>query len=523
MDINYYPYFSEDNKILGFVVNGRNITYSKQTEMALKESEDKLRTVIESSPTITFVLDKTGVFELSEGKELKALGLKPGEVVGLSAFEVYKDYPDTINSIKGALSGETRESELNVDGVVFDVQYSPLKNEKGEIEKVIGVASNITERKKTQEELQKIQKLESLGVLAGGIAHDFNNLLGGIFGYIDLAHDIAKDDEVLGFLIKTLNTIDRARNLTRQLLTFSKGGAPVRKIGKLSPLVKETALFALSGSSVSCDFEISQELWSSNFDSNQIAQVIDNLMINAQQAMPGGGTIELVAANISIKEGEHPTLSAGDYVQISIKDCGIGIPGEALTSIFDPFYTTKDKGHGLGLSTCYSIVKRHDGCIDVESEPGKGTTFHLYLPASEESVLSGEKKSAVKHKGSGTVLIMDDEEVMREVIGDILESLGYSAVYKTNGKDTIDFLSAEIKADRKITAMVLDLTIPGGMGGKEAITEIRKLDAKLPVFVASGYAEDPVMAHPSDHGFTASISKPFRKAELVELFYEYMK
>jgi len=235
-----------------------------------------------------------------------------------------------------------------------------------------------------------------------------------------------------------------------------------------------------------------------------------------------GGTIEVRAQNTVLDEKKHLPQIQGKYVKISIKDYGIGIPRELLSRIFDPFFTTKAKGHGLGLSTCYSIINRHDGCIEVESEPGKGSTFHVYLPASIVSPLSSKEKSTAKYSGSGTIVVMDDEEVIRDVLGYVLKSFGYTVVCTKNGREAIDFFTAEIKANRPVVGMIFDLTIAGGMGGKEAIKEIRALNLKIPVFVASGYAQDPVMAYPADYGFTASICKPFKMEQLIELLNKYI-
>jgi len=337
-----------------------------------------------------------------------------------------------------------------------------------------------------------------------------------------LAGEGTKDEKMSLYLSKAMTTIERARGLTLQLLTFAKGGVPIKKIGRLFPFVQETALFALSGSNVSCTFDLQHDLFPCDFDKNQIGQVIDNILINAKQAMPDGGTIVVTARNVNVLQNEHHQLPSGDYVTISIKDCGIGIPKNILPYIFDPFYTTKATGHGLGLATCYSIVTRHGGCIEVESEPGEGSTFHVFLPAIKGSILSGTEKVAAMHKGAGVFLVMDDQEVMRDTIGDMLKSLGYTAVCKENGHKAIEFFSSEMKEHREIAGMIFDLTIPGDMGGKEAIGEIRKMNPGTPVFVTSGYADDPIMAKPNEHGFTASICKPFRKSELSEMLNKYM-
>jgi len=239
--------------------------------------------------------------------------------------------------------------------------------------------------------------------------------------------------------------------------------------------------------------------------------------------MQDGGTIELAARNITLAEKEHPSLVKGNYVKISVKDSGVGIPKDLIAIIFDPFFTTKAKGHGLGLATCYSIIHRHGGCIDVESEPGNGSTFKVYLPATTEKISSAIAITEPTHTGSGTFLIMDDEELLRETIKDMLESLGYSVVSKENGKDAVDFFLEETGANRKIAGMIFDLTVPGGMGGKSAVEKIRMANSDIPVFVASGYADDPVMKNPCEYGFMASICKPFRKSELSEMLNKYVK
>lgn len=376
---------------------------------------------------------------------------------------------------------------------------------------------DITERKRTEQVLQNTQKLEALGILAGGIAHDFNNLLGGIYGYIDVACETAKDPQLGQYLRKAMETIDRGRDLTHQLITFAKGGDPIRVVDRLIHFLRDTTQFALSGSNVSCKFEIQADLWACDYDKNQMSQVIDNIVINAKQAMPDGGSISIAAQNMTLAEKQHPVLSAGDYIKISIKDHGTGMPKDVLSRIFDPFFTTKSTGYGLGLATSYSIVKRHGGTIHVESESGKGSTFHIFLPAVRNYSSHINEKITLQVKGSGTFLIMDDEEVMRDVISEMLESSGYHTVCVENGRKAIEFFSKEMEAGRKIAGAIFDLIVPGGIGSKYAIEEIRKFDQQTPIFATSGHAEDPIIANPANFGFTGSISKPFIKAELLEM------
>jgi PAS domain S-box-containing protein len=520
----------------GALVFVRDITEHKQSEHSLATERERLAVTLRSIGDGVITTDIEGNIVLMNNVAEELTGWKQVEAEGRSLSSVFmimnestrEPYENPVTKV--LLTGKVIElanhtlliSRNGTERVIAN-SGAPIKDKDGKIIGVVLVFRDTTEKQKFLEITQNAQKLESLGILAGGIAHDFNNLLGGIYGYIDMAGEYLEDGNVSRFLSKAATTIDRARDLTRQLLTFSKGGAPVQKVEKLFPFVQETAQFALSGSDVSCYFDVPQDLWACNFDKNQLGQVIDNIIINAVQAMPVGGVITLTARNVTLSDKEHPILAKGKYVKLSIKDSGTGIPKELLTRIFDPFFTTKSKGHGLGLATCYSIINRHSGCIDVDSELGKGSVFHVFLPATEEMAYSSGKKSVSQHIGSGTFLVMDDEDVICETIGCMLESFGYTVVRKNNGQDAIDFLAMETNANRSLSGMIFDLTIPGGMGGKEAIAEIRKLNNEIPVFVISGYAEGSFIKNPVNYGFTASICKPFRRIELMEMLEKHMK
>lgn len=400
---------------------------------------------------------------------------------------------------------------------------APIKDNNSTIIGVVIVFRDMTEKRKLLDAVQQTDRLNSLGVLAGGIAHDFNNLLSGIFGYIEMARlKSSSDKQVSDYLDKAFAVFNRARDLTQQLLTFSKGGMPVRKTGDIAALIRDSASFALSGSNVICECSIADDLRLCDFDENQIAQVIDNIVINAKQSMPIGGKISITAENYFLKHHVNPLLKGGNYIKISISDTGIGIQPDHLKRIFDPFFTTKQQGNGLGLATCYSIIKKHDGFIEAESLQGKGSTFNILLPASEKEIDHPANKASVSGSGSGKILVMDDEEFIRDISGEMLKLMGYSSAAASDGAEALKLIAEAESCGEPFDGVILDLTIPGGMGGKETLAEVRKKYPDMPVFSSSGFSEDPVMSSPEDFGFTGSIRKPYRKDELAALLNRYM-
>jgi nitrogen-specific signal transduction histidine kinase/CheY-like chemotaxis protein len=340
----------------------------------------------------------------------------------------------------------------------------------------------------------KHQKLESLGILAGGIAHDFNNLLTAILGNITLAKISSKSEsEKLKILSEAEKSVSKAKNLAQQLLTFSKGGAPVKKIVSISKIIRESVSFALSGSNVICEFSIPDELWQAECNEGQISQVINNLIINAKESMPEGGVVEVKAENVQIKTKQILPISKGKYIKISIKDYGVGISEKHLSKIFDPYLTTKPKGSGLGLTTAYYIIKNHNGYIDVESKLGVGTTFYVYLPASDKKVLDEEKDPGKTLKGKGKILLIDDEEDIRKVTGEILKYLGYKVEFAKDGAEAINIYKRAKVSKHPFDGVILDLVVPGGMSAKETIQKLITIDPKVKPVVSSGYS-DPIMA-----------------------------
>jgi PAS domain S-box-containing protein len=535
-------------KPLHFVTLIEDITDRKRAEEALRESEEKFRSIIEQSTDGIIVTDEDGkIVEWNRSQETLS-GLMRSEVLEKPLWEVqYRLVPPDMQTtelrerieteLKEFLKGnkeravEKRERRMTtLSGSARIVSESAFLVRKGNRNLGVSVHNDITEKKNVEDErskleryLQQAQRLESLGVLAGGIAHDFNNILQGIFGFTDLARSEAKDSNVAGYLSEAMASMQRAKGLTQQLLTFSKGGAPVRKVVEVAPLIRETCQFALHGSRLRDSYDLQENLWDCNIDRNQIGQVLQNIVINAIQAMPMGGTVEVSARNVVLKEQEHPTLKEGAYVVIDIRDQGIGISKEMLSMIFDPFFTTKTEGHGLGLAISHSIIVRHGGAINVASELGKGATFTIYLPACQEREPQNGEKAPTRHFGDGVILVMDDDKTILILISKMLESLGYTVICKESGRDTLECYKAQVEKGTVITALVLDLTIPGGIGGKEVAEEIRKLDKSVPIFVSSGYADDPVIANPHEYGFTASLSKPFRNVELMEMFDKHLK
>jgi PAS domain S-box-containing protein len=498
-----------------------DITARKQAEQALKESTSQFQSFMDYMPSMTIIKDDQ-LRPLFFNKEFlkhfpgeEWLGKTPREAFPPNVAETMEQADrDAID--KGLLVYE--EQWIDKNGVARVLETRKFAIRRGDSPPYLGtIITDITERKRNETLLLNAQKLESLGILAGGIAHDFNNLLGGLFGYVDMARSASTPEEKDDCLANALMAMSRARDLTRQLLTFSKGGAPIKKVEKMDRLIEDAVSFALSGSTVGVHFKIPGDLWSCECDRNQISQVIDNIVINAMQAMSGGKNLNVEARNMCLETGDHIMLSAGDYVRISITDHGIGIPKEYLPRVFDPFFTTKPKGHGLGLATGYSIVNRHGGCIEIDSEPGRGSTFRIILPARRTSDDLNIGLDEDHHIGQGQFIVMDDEDIMRSIIGRVLNTFGYQVVLVENGEQAIDAFASALKEGTLVAGMIFDLTIPGAMGGKEAIVEIRKLSATVPVFVTTGYADDPVIAKPEEYGFTGGIAKPFTIQDLSQL------
>jgi len=414
------------------------------------------------------------------------------------------------------------------DGRILFVEVKgyPVKDASGNVVSVIEAIDNITERYLIEEERLRTQKLEAIGTLAGGIAHDFNNLLQGIFGYISMAKRFSDDKEKsLSMLSNAENLLQESASLTKQLLTFSKGGKPVRQ--KIDPrsVVENSVKFALSGSRAEYRIRTDERLWTVEADEGQLSQVIQNIVLNAAQAMPLGGNITVSVYNVSAPASCLPlSLEPGRYLEITVSDTGIGIPEEYLPRIFDPYFTTKDKGSGLGLATSYSIIRNHGGQINVKSEQGSGTTVNVYIPATDVEE-SKPAPSPVKsgNAARGYILVMDDEEVIRNIAGVMIQSLGHEVDFAENGDEAVSKYREALSAGKRFGVVVLDLTIRGGKGGKETLQELKELDPEVTAVVSSGYSDDAVVAEYRAHGFSACLKKPYEIDTLKDTLDSLLK
>jgi PAS domain S-box-containing protein len=382
--------------------------------------------------------------------------------------------------------------------------------------RMYGTAQDVTDRVLMEREAEKAHRLESVGLLAAGIAHDFNNILMGLVGNISLARATLKPGEKAREMLAVAEAAAlRAGALTKQLLTFSKGGAPVKKPLAVRFLLGETATFALRGSNVKSVVELPEDLWPVNADEGQIAQVVHNLAINAVQAMPAGGEIVLRAENVNVPEG-FPSLKAGKYVRVTVRDTGPGIPPGDLLKIFEPYFTTKRKGSGLGLTVCRSIVEKHGGSIAVESTPGAGTAFHIHLPATDAAPPPPAKMRAPR-RGEGRILLMDDDATVRDTARRMLEHLGYGVECAAEGGEALEAFETARKAGKPFGAVIMDLTVVGGLGGLETAARLLRMDPAARIIASSGYSDDPVMARHREAGFRAVLHKPYEIVELSEV------
>jgi PAS domain S-box-containing protein len=501
----------------------RDIGERKRAEHALRSSEARFRSIIEHASTGILVADsETAQIVYANPEICRMLGYSEQEFHALKATDLAVPEEASLSAAgfeahaKGKIEATERTlRRKNGSFVRMSINSVPVEYDGRPC--MVGFFMDITERRLLEDERLKTQKLESLGTLAGGIAHDFNNLLQGVFGYISMARlTFDQREKSLAMLEQAEKALHQSVNLTSQLLTFSKGGRPVKRVFALPPVIENSVKFALSGSRVTYEIAIDDGLRSVEADEGQIGQVIQNIVLNADQAMPLGGRIGVSLRNMpAAKITAPPAGLQGDLVEISIRDQGIGIPPEHLTRIFDPYFTTKEKGSGLGLATVYSIIKNHGGLVRVQSEAGKGTTFLIYLPASatpaevpQSSVLSAAARK-------GRILVMDDEELIRLVAEELLTAMGHEVACAESGETALEAYQAARDAGRPFDVVILDLTIRGGMGGLETVRKLAEIDPGVRAVVSSGYSDDAVLSNYRDQGFQAFLKKPYDMDDLA--------
>ncbi|GFO58431.1 hypothetical protein GMST_07560 [Geomonas silvestris] len=502
----------------------RDISERKRLERALQDGNELFRTLCDSAPIGIFRCDAqwNNIYCNARWEEITGMFAIQGAGNGWLTAIHPEDREELLrvrNEAAAKGQGYWHEHrKLTSQGKVVWVRVlvNPIKDPQGGIVGYVGTVEDITELRQARQEILKSQKLESIGVLAGGIAHDFNNILTAVLGNISLAgFQLDDPQKVAQRLEEAESAAARARDLTQQLLTFARGGEPVKKMIELPGLLKEAVAFALHGSLAGCQLQLAEDLWPLEAAEGQLVQVVHNLVLNAVQAMPEGGMVTVAAEN-------HRTPGGDPFVQISVSDTGIGISDQHLERIFDPYFTTKKQGSGLGLASCYSIIKRHLGTITAQSLLGKGSTFRVLLPASREVVVPAGSSVAEVSGGASRVLVMDDEEIVRTLAKAILEQLGYRAECVENGTQAAELYRRERESGEPFSAVILDLTVPGGVGGKEAIKMLRSYDPQVKAIVCSGYSTDPVMANFREHGFNAVLAKPYRPHDLSRVLREVL-
>lgn len=527
-----------DQQVL-YVAMVRDVTERKRFEQQIAAEKESLAVTLRAIADGVITTDVDGKIIVINNEAERLTGWTSQEAIGRPLKSVFNVVVDLATQAKTQKSGSRNEAQsilqhlpesarlISREGSERTIEQvaSPIRDNKNEIAGVVLVFRDITERQRNEAERRKAETLEQLGLLAGGIAHDFNNLLTAIIGNISLASLLLSPDaEMASRLDDAKNASLRARDLAQQLLTFARGGAPIKKTASIDKLIRDTVAFSLRGSHNRSEFHFGADLWPAEVDSGQISQVIANLVVNADQAMPNGGTLHVSCENFcntSATTPVTPDLTPGDYIRIGIRDEGVGIPEKYLKRIFDPYFTTKPKGTGLGLATAYSIIKNHNGLMTVESEVHVGSTFNLYLPAAshQETATEQPREGSEPITGTGRVLVVDDEEAIRTLVEYTLSRLGYQVMQAATALEGVDIYRQKFESGERFDAVILDLTLPGGMGGKEALKKLIEIDPTANAIVSSGYATDATMSRYQDFGFRGVLAKPYEATELGKIVH----
>jgi PAS domain S-box-containing protein len=494
----------------------------RRVEEALAVSEKRLQTTVTGAPIILFALDRKGTFTLSEGRGLEVLGLRSGQLVGRSAFAVYKDHPQMVDDIRRGLSGESVSSLLELDKYWFDARYRPIRDERGEIAGLIGIATDVTEQKQLEERFRQAQKMEAVGQLAGGIAHDFNNTLAIIAGNSELLlNELAPETQAWERVHGIKGAAERAATMTRQLLAFSREQPLEPRVLDLNDVVTEAErlLRCMIADDIRIVMGLDSMLDPVQVDPGQLEQVIINLAVNARDAMPGGGKLVIETISVELDElyaDTHDTIVPGHYVMLAVSDTGTGMDAQTRSRIFEPFFTTKEegKGTGLGLSTVYGIVKQSKGHIWVYSELGHGTTFKIYLPIAEVSDVELPELAPAPSEpvgGSETLLVVEDDDELRALTRTILTAYGYDVLEARGSAQALEIAALHAGV---IHGLVTDVVMPQ-MNGRELAERLLPMRPQVKVLFLSGYTETAIVEHGILKPGVAFLQKPYSSEGLA--------
>ena len=519
-----------DGQVVSLQGTFQDVTEERLTQIALQESEARYRDIFENNNAIKLIIDPdSGRIVEANSAAMQFYGYSRDELCRMKILDINVDPPELVRekleAVRDNLLAELEFRHRLANGEIRNVKVHTGAVHVNGQKLVHSIIFDITDRKRAERYVQRMQHLESLGRLAGGIAHDFNNVLTIIFGNLSLAQLSLPDDSgATEYLANAEHAIGRAKGLSRQLLTFAKGGAPICQSVSLAELVTEVTGFDLSGSNVRREMQFAPDLHDVHVDPAQLEQVISNLTLNADEAMPHGGTLRVTARNRVVSESDVVDTKAGEYVELLLEDEGCGVPADNLQRIFEPYFSTKPNGTGLGLATCYSIVSRHQGLLTVESTEGQGTVFSVLLPAATaaDDGAQDQRPTAVNSEAAlRRVLVLDDERMILDVVRGMLAQDGIEVDAFERTDDAVDAFRRQFAAGQPYDLVILDLTIPGGPGGREAVARILEIDAEACAICSSGYADDHVMANFQEYGFRGVIAKPYVGAELRQLVRSY--